>query len=536
MLQRKFILLLLSMIFCQLAISCRMYDKKRKSNHEEPIGEEKKETGNDNSLVSDQEAFNYLKPVFDKLSVFSEPSAAKNILEYQKILGEIKFTKKYKQMIAKNTTTQELVTTLTEQSTFSKVKKFCTDDEIFALGSLLESEADLEGENLTTMNQLSQGCYDKISDEKEFDYLYIAVDYENDYEYPKSTLIDRPVYACKDYFECLGDHGLVVLQNIKVKDIGNSDKFLLNNVNISRDDSMSLSDNQTKVSLKLPWPFKKVSTFLKNTKIKYMQSDENSLFLSDKNEYFNEYIYAPRYRWQKYTPETKSSSNKISLFQVEKAKNAVLNFLEEQFEDITFDYLNDHIFTYNQLVKMNETIRLAHDQGLNENLAKDILFFQTNSLVNDRTKVCKRTGISAVNIYTSNEYADINEALRKNRGDEFQSLIDALNECLLVLKPYVGYVYRGTTLPEAVLKEHEKDVVIAYKGYTSTSVKSEGAFGGDHFFTIDSRTGRHIKDFSVFQGEDEVLFFPRSFKIVNKRTGKKDGTDEYEIYFELQEN
>ena len=63
---------------------------------------------------------------------------------------------------------------------------------------------------------------------------------------------------------------------------------------------------------------------------------------------------------------------------------------------------------------------------------------------------------------------------------------------------------RGTTLPDDVLARYQVGAIVPEHGYFSTSITRP--FGGPHRFVVHSARGRHIRQLSAHEIEDEVLF------------------------------
>jgi NAD:arginine ADP-ribosyltransferase len=99
--------------------------------------------------------------------------------------------------------------------------------------------------------------------------------------------------------------------------------------------------------------------------------------------------------------------------------------------------------------------------------------------------------------------------------------VEAINSALQKLPPYHGPVVRGTNLPPEVLAQYRPGGVITEDAFLSTSTNAAVArspsFVGNVEFRIMSSTGRDISSFSLFPGEQEILFpSGTSFYIVSK--------------------
>jgi hypothetical protein len=124
--------------------------------------------------------------------------------------------------------------------------------------------------------------------------------------------------------------------------------------------------------------------------------------------------------------------------------------------------------------------------------------------------------------YTGPGYQDLNNALRIDALEASQQArVDAIIRALEKLPPYEGTVIRGTNLPVDVLDRYQPGQVITEPAFTSTTTiraVAEGpAFAGNVEFRIFSTTGRDISSFSMYPGEQEILFPPGAkFYVVNK--------------------
>lgn len=108
---------------------------------------------------------------------------------------------------------------------------------------------------------------------------------------------------------------------------------------------------------------------------------------------------------------------------------------------------------------------------------------------------------------------------------DYQDHIKFINEALNKLPNYEGIVFRGSKVEQKQLAKYKVGQIITEKGFTSTSsnMAVAQAFSGNVFYTIFSKTGKAIKDFSEFSGEDEVLFRSGTkFKVlaVENKNGK----------------
>ena len=108
---------------------------------------------------------------------------------------------------------------------------------------------------------------------------------------------------------------------------------------------------------------------------------------------------------------------------------------------------------------------------------------------------------------------------------DYHEHIKFINEALNKLPNHEGVVFRGSKVEPVQLAKYKVGQIITEKGFTSTSTKLAvaQAFSGNVFYTIVSKTGKAIKDFSEFSAEDEVLFRSGTkFKVlaVENKNGK----------------
>lgn len=137
--------------------------------------------------------------------------------------------------------------------------------------------------------------------------------------------------------------------------------------------------------------------------------------------------------------------------------------------------------------------------------------------------------VSALADYTGPGYQELNDALRNGALDaSHQARVDAINRALEKLPAYEGPVIRGTNVPADVLDRYQPGRVITEPAFTSTTTLravAEGpAFAGNVEFRIFSTTGRDVSSFSMYPGEQEVLFPPGAkFYIVGRTVDQKTG-------------
>ncbi|NXG02558.1 NRT1 ribosyltransferase, partial [Sakesphorus luctuosus] len=89
--------------------------------------------------------------------------------------------------------------------------------------------------------------------------------------------------------------------------------------------------------------------------------------------------------------------------------------------------------------------------------------------------------------------------------------------------PKCLHVYRGINNIRFTAKPGQ---IIRFGQFTSTSLNREKAkqFGKNTFFEVYTCQGANIRDFSFFQGEEEVLIPPSETFKVTSVSGTKDGT------------
>ena len=157
----------------------------------------------------------------------------------------------------------------------------------------------------------------------------------------------------------------------------------------------------------------------------------------------------------------------------------------------------------------------------------------------------------AIHLYSGNSvYQQMNEALRnddmnglKNYGSFINLTMqpfrfDAMQKPDSLLKLFVGTVWRGCQLSFADQSQYHTGNVVVWEGFSSTSITSTFAFGGNCRFEIhcskclmsqqsnaESPNGKgaqlyvpaQIQHLSQFPNEDEVLYPPYTkFRVVNR--------------------
>lgn len=136
--------------------------------------------------------------------------------------------------------------------------------------------------------------------------------------------------------------------------------------------------------------------------------------------------------------------------------------------------------------------------------------------------------------YTDSEYLIMNKFLAGREVDANTTLlkhnIQVLSRTLSKLPPHKGKVYRVISLDDSFddWKGLEGDIV-QFKTFLSSSrdlntAKEFGDYQGYVLFEIESETGRDISEYSVYKGEEEVLFKPGCvFKIEKVKKQKLPG-------------
>ncbi len=115
--------------------------------------------------------------------------------------------------------------------------------------------------------------------------------------------------------------------------------------------------------------------------------------------------------------------------------------------------------------------------------------------------------------YSDDEYYDLNKILRgeKKGTGYYENYRELLNESLgKMTTVHDGWVFRGTKLPSHILDTYKRAFSekgsVEHKYYTSTSAVIDKSFAGNTRMSIKSKTGVFIKNLSMHQPEEEVLF------------------------------
>eukprot|EP01103_Thecamoeba_quadrilineata_P003884 TRINITY_DN13620_c0_g1_i1.p1 TRINITY_DN13620_c0_g1~~TRINITY_DN13620_c0_g1_i1.p1 ORF type:complete len:204 (+),score=37.19 TRINITY_DN13620_c0_g1_i1:129-740(+) len=125
-----------------------------------------------------------------------------------------------------------------------------------------------------------------------------------------------------------------------------------------------------------------------------------------------------------------------------------------------------------------------------------------------------------------NLYYQLNKSIREgNSSVMWQNYMFYLNSCWSKLPSLSNLtVYRAIDIPVDVKCEYMDGNKISWKSFTSTSIDKEavekflGAPKKGTIFEIEVKDGRRIKDFSVYNDEEEVLLPPNSrFEVKSSR-------------------
>ncbi|MFD4785096.1 ADP-ribosyltransferase [Rhodococcus qingshengii] len=136
---------------------------------------------------------------------------------------------------------------------------------------------------------------------------------------------------------------------------------------------------------------------------------------------------------------------------------------------------------------------------------------------------------TAIGRYTGVDSMTLNSALRTPSGltPELAAEADALSSALSKLPNFEGDVYRGVVLPERVIARYEPGTIVEEKAFTSATTDLLEAFPGNVRFSIESRTGKEISEFSAMAEEAEVLFDQfTSFEVLARTVNSTTGVTE----------
>ncbi len=146
--------------------------------------------------------------------------------------------------------------------------------------------------------------------------------------------------------------------------------------------------------------------------------------------------------------------------------------------------------------------------------------------VNAETKKLSDAQRLAIHMYTQEGWKDINEELRSKKPSYYVYGVARVIDAGLERLPPVGddiKLYRGTQLPQNVIKRLKVGATFKDPGFLSTTTNAKQAFEGNVQFTIRSKTGRKIDALSEFPKEKEVLFPSGSEFVIIDQTYEKDG-------------
>jgi hypothetical protein len=131
-----------------------------------------------------------------------------------------------------------------------------------------------------------------------------------------------------------------------------------------------------------------------------------------------------------------------------------------------------------------------------------------------------------IHAYTGACFEPLNEVLRKTDRAEaitYSAVTEQLVSALQRLPDHAGWVFRGTSLPPAVLERYQAGATIEHWAFTSTTAGSPFYTGHSIQMKIRSKHGKLIDQYSALQGEREVLFPPHTRFKVLEREVRADG-------------
>lgn len=158
--------------------------------------------------------------------------------------------------------------------------------------------------------------------------------------------------------------------------------------------------------------------------------------------------------------------------------------------------------------------------------------------VRGRENIFKKYKIDHLDIiiahqYTTGLFDKMNLALRtKMISKPLSYLVRRLDVTLDRMPLYKGIVYRGTDLPESIVRNLKVGNEFSDLGFMSTSRLT--GFSGAYKFIIISKTGRTIEDISASPDEYEVLF-KRGTKFKITRLYSKEEYSKKQNYIEMEE-
>jgi hypothetical protein len=121
----------------------------------------------------------------------------------------------------------------------------------------------------------------------------------------------------------------------------------------------------------------------------------------------------------------------------------------------------------------------------------------------------ERLAIWIYSNFTSNWYQQINDELWSGSPSAaVVAFARILNGAIAKLPTHVGSVYRGIESRDldALLAVHHYGAVVAWPGFTSTTLDRSEAYAGDVLFIVQSHTGRRLGLYAHNHNEREILF------------------------------
>ena len=121
----------------------------------------------------------------------------------------------------------------------------------------------------------------------------------------------------------------------------------------------------------------------------------------------------------------------------------------------------------------------------------------------------ERLAIWIYSNFTSNWYQQINGELWSGMPSiAVTAFAGILNDAINKLPAHVGSVYRGHQPRDldALLAVHHYGAIVAWPGFTSTTLDRGEAYDGDVLFVIQSRTGKALGPYAHNPKEKEILF------------------------------
>lgn len=134
-----------------------------------------------------------------------------------------------------------------------------------------------------------------------------------------------------------------------------------------------------------------------------------------------------------------------------------------------------------------------------------------------------------IKLYTSDLFHQINGSLRSGKIEEnLQEKVDTINNALDKLPSYNGMVNRWEPFYKGGIEDHINDYVkgeiAQLPSFLSTTKLTEAPdtiFSTSMKFEIESKNGKHIKEYSEYPKEEEVLFKPNSiFEVIDVKVNK----------------